>query len=180
MTRHTKLNDRLESASVIMSLACVVAIRLFKLKLRSLLGYGTWVASAPWQMCPGILISFWAALIHAAELITEVDQIRRRKKWHSENVQSVLWKVWIVASCFACTFLGLASVTTAYGDLPRARTLRWAAYGVAELHSWHVGMHQLQKGVDGPDMWFAATPTLSAIWGATMLAVAADPGNSIF
>lgn len=180
MTRHTKLHDRLESVSVILSLVCVVAIRLFKLKLRSLLGYGAWVASAPWQMCPGIVVSFWATLIHAAELITEADQIRRKKTWHSRNVKAVLWKIVIVGFCFACTFLGLASVTAAYGRLPRARSLRWAAYGVAEFHSWHIGMHQLRKGVDGPDMWFAATSTLSAIWGATILAVAADPGDAIF
>lgn len=181
MTGHVKLHDRLESVSVILSLISVVSIRLFKLKLRSLLGYSPWVASAPWQMCPGIVLSIWATLIHTAELIAEVGQIRRRKTWKSSNVLiSVLWKIFIVGSGFACTFLGLASVTTAYGGLPRALSLRWAAYGVAEFHSWHVGMHQLRKGVDGPDMWFAATATLSAIWGATILAVAADPGDSIF
>lgn len=181
MTGHVKLHDRLESVSVILSLISVVAIRLFKLKLRSLLGYSPWVASAPWQMCPGILLSIWAALIHTAELVAEVGQIRRRKKCKSRNaLKSVLWKIFIVGSCFACTFLGLASVTTAYGGSSRALSLRWAAYGVAEFHSWHIGMHQLRKGVDGPDMWFAATSTLSAIWGATILAVAADPGDSIF
>lgn len=183
MTGHVKLHDRLESISVILSLISVVAIRLFKLKLRSLLGYSAWVASAPWQMCPGILLSIWAALIHTAELVAEVGQIRLRKDWKSRNVlKSVLWKIFIVGSCFGCTCLGLASVTTAYAGSPRALSLRWAAYGVAEFHSWHIGMHHLRMAghLDGPDMWFASTSILSAIWGATILAVAADPGDSIF
>lgn len=180
-TGHVKLHDRLESISVILSLISVVAIRLFKLKLRSLLGYSRWVASAPWQMCPGILLSIWATLIHTAELIAELGKIRLRKNWKSRNVlTSASWKTFIVGSGFACTFLGLASVASAYGGLPQAPSLRWAAYGVAEFHSWHIGFHQLRRGVDGPDMWFAATSTLSAIWGATILAVAADPGDSIF
>lgn len=75
MTMHVKLHDRLESVSVILSFIVVVIIRLFKLRLRSLLGYSAWVPSAPWQMVPGILLSTWASFVYASELIVNLDKI---------------------------------------------------------------------------------------------------------
>ena len=55
-----------------------------------------------------------------------------------------------------------------------ARSLRWAAYGVAEFHGWHFGVYRFEIGkVDGPDMRFTASSTLAAMCGAALLAVAA-------
>lgn len=176
MTMHVKLHDRLESISVILSLVVVVIIRLFKLRLRSLLGYSPWVPSALWQMVPGILLSTWASFVYASELIGNLD----KKRPESKDVIFILYKAVILATCVICVCLGLASMTASYGGFSPAKGLRWAAYGVAEFHSWHVGVYQFGIGkVDGPDMWFAASSTLAAIWGATLLAVAADPGVSV-
>lgn len=176
MTMHVKLHDRLESVSVVLSLILVVIIRLFKLRLRSLLGYGAWVPSAPWQMVPGILLSTWASFVYSSELTGNLD----RKRPESKGIIFVLYKAFILASSVACVCFGLASMTASYGAFPPARSLRWAACGVAEFHSWHVGVYQFGIGkVDGPDMWFAATSTLAAMWGAALLAVAADPGESL-
>lgn len=176
MTMHVKLHDRLESISVILSLVVVVIIRLFKLRLRSLLGYSPWVPSAPWQMVPGILLSTWASFVYASELIGNLDS----KRPESKDVIFILYKAVILATCVICVCLGLASMTASYGGFSPAKGLRWAAYGVAEFHSWHVGVYQFGIGkVDGPDMWFAASSTLAAMWGATLLAVAADPGVSV-
>ncbi|KAJ0117415.1 hypothetical protein J7T55_003829 [Diaporthe amygdali] len=80
MTMHVKLHDRLESVSVVLSLMVVVIIRLFKLRLRSLLGYGTWVPSAPWQMVPGILLSTWASFVYSSELTGNLDKKRPESK----------------------------------------------------------------------------------------------------
>lgn len=176
MTMHVKLHDRLESVSVVLSLIVVVIIRLFKLRLRFLLGYGPWVSSAPWQMVPGILLSTWASIVYASELIRDSD----KRRPESKDVISLLYKAIILATCVACVCLGLASMTASYGGFSPATGLRWAAYGVAEFHSWHVGVYQFGTDkVDGPDMWFAASSTLAAMWGATLLAVAADPGVSV-
>lgn len=176
MTVHVKLHDRLESVSVVLSLVLVVVVRLFKLRMRSLLGYSAWVPSAPWQMVPGILLSMWASIVYFSELNGNLDT----KRPESKDVKFILYKALILASCVACVCLGLASVAAAYAGSPLARSLRWVAYGVAEFHSWHVGVYQYVVGkVDGPDMWFAASSTLAATWGAALLAVAADLGESL-
>lgn len=188
MTTHTNFHDRLESVSVFLSLLFVIVVRLFKLKLRSLLGYGAWVPSAPWQMVPGTLLSLWASLSCFFELIENLDRKRpellenmNKERQESKDVKFILYKAFIVSSCFACFGLGLASVTTAYlRESSLAASLRWAAYGVAEFHSWNVVLRRFIIGkVDGPDMWFANTSILAAMWGAAILAVAADPGNSL-
>ncbi|KAJ3548096.1 hypothetical protein NM208_g1169 [Fusarium decemcellulare] len=177
MPLHVKFHDKLESISVIVSMVAVVVIRLFKLRLRFLLGYGAWVPSAPWQMVPGILLSAWASVVYGSELIDNLD----RRRPESKDGKFVWYKAFILASCVACVCLGLASVSTAYGEFPRAIGFRWATYGVAEFHSWHVGIYEFGIGkVDGPDMWFAASSTLAAMWGAALLAIAADLGESLF
>lgn len=175
MPGHVKLHDILESISVMVSMIFVVVIRLFKLRLRSLLGYSAWVPSASWQMIPGVLLSVWASAIYSFELSANLD----KKRPESKDRLFVWYKVFILASCAACVCLGLASVGTAYGGVPQAKSLRWITYGIAEFHSWHVGIYQFSIGkVDGPDMWFSATSTLAAMWGAALLAIAADLGES--
>ncbi|KAM6535914.1 hypothetical protein FALCPG4_005439 [Fusarium falciforme] len=74
MPTHVNLHERLESVSIALSVVFSIVVRLLKLRLRTLLGYGDWVPSAPWQMAPGILLSIWGSLIYAAELIGNLDR----------------------------------------------------------------------------------------------------------
>lgn len=181
MTKQVRLHDRLESVSVVLSLVCVVAIRLFKLRLRYLLGYGTWVSSAPWQMIPGVLLSFWAAAIYIGELLGHFRGFSRSDSVDIPKAAGlVVYKSFVLLSCLACICLGSASIITAYQGAAVAVTIRWITYAIAEFHSWHVGFYQFAMDkVDGPDMWFAASSTLAAMWGAALLAVAADEGSSL-
>lgn len=186
-TRQQKFYDSLESISVLISLIFCVVIRLYKLKLRYLLGYGSWVPSAPWQMAPGVVLSFWAGAIYAGELVGNIQAFMSQKKeakadntWTWKRRLFAPYKFAVLISCFACVGLGGASIITAYQGAPAATRLRWMTYGVAEIHSWHVGFYQFgMDKVDGPDMWFAASSTLAAMWGATLLAVASDVGDSL-
>ncbi|RSL56418.1 hypothetical protein CEP54_008866 [Fusarium duplospermum] len=176
MPTHVNLHDRVESMSTALSLVFSIVVRLLKQRLRSLLGYGDWVSSAPWQLVPGILLSIWASAIYLAELIANLD----KKAFERMDPVFIGYKAFILVSSVACVCLGVASITTAYSGSPSSTSLRWVTYGVAEFHSWHVCIYHFQiDKVDGPDMWFASTSTLAATWGAVLLAVASDLGESL-
>ncbi|KAJ3466611.1 hypothetical protein MRS44_004175 [Fusarium solani] len=176
MPAHVNLHERLESLSIALSVVFSIVVRLLKLRLRSLLGYGHWAPSAPWQMVPGILLSIWASLTYAVELVGNLD----RKSPESRDPVFIYYKAFILVSSVACVCLGVASVTAAYNGSLLSTSLRWVTYGVAEFHSWHVCIYYFHiDKVDGPDMWFASTSTLAATWGAVLLAVASDLGESL-
>lgn len=138
-------------------------------------------------MAPGVVLSFWAGAIYAVELVGNIKASMARKKkaevegnWAWNQRLFIPYKLVVPVSCLACVGLGVARIITAYQGGPAATKLRWMAYGVAEIHSWRVGFYQITMDkVDGPDMWFAASSTLAAMWGATLLAVASDPGDSL-